>query len=165
MAWYVYKCNSRNEPHQNHYGEWRDFFNYAGAGDPISWGTTSRVPALSQLEKGDKILAFQSNRNSLMGLVEVDGWRVEDGCRYVYLRPLLRLGPDGVKVRPLKKVDERIDGMEPLKAGPVKTLYEIDASDAEYLLDKAKTRCVPIDFADLRRAIMVSKLPRKPARK
>ncbi len=157
MTWYVYKCNNRNEPHQNHYGHWRDFFDDAAAGNPRSWGTNSVVPALSILEDGDRILAYQTDDNSLMGLLEVDGWRNEDGHDYVYLRPLLRLGIDGVKVRPMKS-DPIIDDIHAFKTRQVKTLYDITPGDAEYILDAARALCTPIDFQPRKK-----KLPPKKA--
>ncbi len=95
MTCYVYKCNCRNDPHQNHYGDRRTLFDRTTDGRRCRWGTPDVVPALSQLIEGDNILAYQTDRNSLIGLVVVDGWGAEDGRQYVYLRPRIRLGQDG----------------------------------------------------------------------
>jgi hypothetical protein len=148
MKWYVYKCNSRNDPHQNHYGDWQTFFDRTSDGSCSRWGTPDVVPALSQLTEGDKILAYQTDRNSLMGLVVVDCWGVEDGCEYVYLRPCIRLGQDGVKVRPMKKVDATIAAIHAFKTNEVKTLYDIDPRDAEHILEAARDRCRPMKCDD-----------------
>ena len=147
MTCYVYKCNCRNDPHQNHYGDRRTLFDRTTDGRRCRWGTPDVVPALSQLIEGDNILAYQTDRNSLIGLVVVDGWGAEDGRQYVYLRPRIRLGQDGVKVRPMK-VDPVIDAIHAFATNEVKTLYDIDSSDAEYILNAARDRCQPIEFDD-----------------
>ena len=147
MTWYVYKVNSRNEPHQNHFGDWRTFFERTADGGRCRWGTSEIVPALSKLVEGDKILAYQTDRNSLMGFVVVDARDREDGRDYVYLRPRVRLGRNGVRVRPMK-VDPVIEAIHAFATNEVKTLYHIDSSDAEYILKVARGRCQPIDFDD-----------------
>jgi hypothetical protein len=140
MAWYVYKCNGRNEQHQNHYGDWKEFFEDTSDGKSRRWGTPDVVSALAKLEPGDKILAYQTDRNSLMGVVVVGGWDELEGRAYVSLRPIIRLGREGVQVRPMK-VDERIAEINAFKTREVKTLYDISPADAEYIIEAAKSRC------------------------
>lgn len=140
MQWYVYKCNSRNGSHQNHYGHWRDFFDEVAGGESSSWGTSAVVPALSVLEPGDRILAYQTDCNSLMGLLEVDRWQVDHGADFVFLRPLIRLGRDGVEVRPMK-TNPKIAEIHAFKTRQIKTIYDISSSDADYILDAAISRC------------------------
>jgi len=51
MAWWVYKCNSRNREYQNAYGDWDEFFD-----DPEEhWGKSEWVPELARLKMGDYI--------------------------------------------------------------------------------------------------------------
>ena len=46
MAWWVYKCNSRNREYQNAYGDWDEFFD-----DPEEhWGKSEWVPELARLK-------------------------------------------------------------------------------------------------------------------
>jgi hypothetical protein len=60
MRWWVYKCNSRQQPHQVAYGDWDDFFGDPdGVGD---WGSTEWVPPLAKLRRGDRIIAYQTDR-------------------------------------------------------------------------------------------------------
>ena len=139
MQWYVYKCNSKNRDHQNHFGDWREFFESA-KGHVHRWGTSSIVPALEELLVGDKILAYQTDLNAIMGIVQVDHWLEVDGRDYVFLRPHLRLGTDGVRVRPLKS-DERIAEIHAFKTRQIKTLYEISEDDAQYILSAAEACC------------------------
>ena len=147
MRWYVYKCNNRNDPHQNLYGDWRHFFDRTADGSSDHWGMPDYVPALSELAEGDKILAYQTDRNSLLGVAVVDKWGEEKGIRYVYLRPRIRLGDDGVKVRPMKKVDETIASIPAFKTNEIKTLYDITPEHAEHILQAAMERCRPIEFS------------------
>ncbi len=149
MTWYVYKCNSRNEPHQNHFGEWRDFFDRNPDGRPGRWGTPNVVPALRMLQEDDTIIAYQTDRNCLMGVLVVDKWDDDQGRDYVHLRPLLRLGVDGVKVRPLKS-DERIAEIDAFKTRQVKTLYDINRDDANYIVEAARKHCHAIEYGKAR---------------
>ncbi len=127
MAWWVYKCNSKGLPHQSAWGDWNDFFQ----GNDKRWGNTQWVPALGALNKGDKIIAYQTDRNELVGIVEVSQSCAVDG--YLYLQPIEIIG---VKVRPLK-TDPNIAAIPAFKPGPIKTLYEISSADAERLLKAA----------------------------
>jgi hypothetical protein len=130
MTWWVYKCNSRGHKHQNAVGDWSTFFEEA---DPERrWGNVEYVPALERLQEGDKILAYQTDRNELVGVACVTRSSERDG--YVHMTPerLIR-----VRVRPLKKADPAIDRIPALKGGPIKTIYEISPQDAELLIQAA----------------------------
>src|SRR4030067_1653020 len=138
MVWWVYKCNSRNLPHQHTYGDWRDFFSI---GKEQNWGSTDWVPALKNLAVGNHIVAYQTNRNEFVGLATVTQTAEKD--TYVYLKPLERIG---VKVRPLKKANPKIASIPALQPGPIKTIYEISDSDARRLLKAAGARyAIPLD--------------------
>jgi hypothetical protein len=129
MSWWVYKCNSRNLPHQRHFGDWDDFF---AKGIVTHWGTTEIVPALADLKRGDQILAFQSDRNELVGIAIVR--ESSEADTHVHLEPIQEVR---VKVRPLKQVDPRIAEIAAFKPGVVKTLYEIRESEVRWLLEAA----------------------------
>lgn len=66
MAWYVYKCNSQNDSHQNHFGEWRDCFDRFFDGGPGRWGTPDIVPALDKLGKKDMVILRKKSRRSFL---------------------------------------------------------------------------------------------------
>ena len=130
MFW-IYKCNSRQHPHQVAYGDWNDFFLGAKQDE---WGSTEWVPELEQAQRGDTILAYQTDRNELVGLAQVTGLRSRRKYLDLMLRPMKKIG---VKVRPLKKLDPKIAAIPALKPGPIRTLYVITASDAKRLLHAA----------------------------
>jgi hypothetical protein len=132
MAWWVYKCNSRNNSYQNAYGDWREFFDDRAAGGVIArWGLTSYVPALAELRPGDMVLAYQTDRNELVGLVRMAKRVGEE----IYFEPVEQIG---VKVRPLKKANPAIEAIPALQPGPVQTLYSISETDALRLLSDAR---------------------------
>jgi hypothetical protein len=130
--YWIYKCNSRGGEHQVAEGDWNEVFSSAGATD---WGSTEWIPQLKEAARGDLILAYQTNRNELVGLARVE--RVEKRGRYLdlYLEPVEELR---VKVRPLKQASERINQIPALQPGPIKTLYDISKIDAEWLLHAAR---------------------------
>lgn len=128
MTWWVYKCNSKGRSYQKTWGDWNDFFQ----GNDKRWGNTQWVPALEDLNKGDKIIAYQTDRNELVGIAEVTQSCAIDG--YLYLDPIETIG---VKVRPLK-ADPDIDAIPAFKPSPIKTVYEISSKHAKKLLKAAK---------------------------
>ena len=69
MNWWVYKCNSRNLPHQRHSGDWRAFFfdeNETPKTKVQHWGSTEFVPALADLARGDMVIAYQTDTKKLV---------------------------------------------------------------------------------------------------
>jgi hypothetical protein len=128
----MYKCNSLNKPHQRASGDWRDFFAEEGTG---VWGRTAWVPDLQVLQPGDRVLAYQTNRNELVGVAEVDELRPVDDGLELWLTPTERLG---AKVRPLKRADALIAKIPALAPGPVKTIYDVTPTDAVRLLRAAR---------------------------
>jgi hypothetical protein len=114
------------------HGDWSDFFAQPGVS---SWGSNEWVPALEQLTPGDMVLAYQTDRNELVGLAKVDSFRRRGRHRDLYLESLEHIG---AKVRPLKKVDPRIAAIPALQPGRIQTLYPISAADAKALLRAAR---------------------------
>jgi hypothetical protein len=136
MKWWIYKCNSRQHPDQVVYGDWRDFFD---KGRIAEWGSTEWVPALELLTRGDMVIAYQTDRNELVGLTSVHSLRRRSGYFDLFLEPLEEIG---VKVRPLKKLDPIIAAIPALQSGPIKTVYDISPSDAQALLRAAGSRYI-----------------------
>jgi hypothetical protein len=137
MAWYVYKCSSKNSV-----GPFFD--NAANSNDgTASWGSDEFVRDLRRLKLGDSILAYDRDSDSLMGHLRVVKWDTDENgwCESVYLRPKLRLGHSGVKVGPMKKADETIAEIGAFKSRRSVTLCDIEAADAKYILRAAKKRC------------------------
>jgi hypothetical protein len=130
VKYWMYKCSMSERAGQNS-GDWESVF----AGGVRLWGEPKRIPKLNDLRAGDLLLAYQSNRNELVGVARVLGFERYRGSRHVKVVPV---EPIGVKVRPLKKQDPRIGALDALRQGPVQTLYEVGKSDAEYLLRVAR---------------------------
>ena len=87
MSWWIYKCNSQNRDYQISYGDWKEFFD--GDSDE-EWGSAELIPALSELKEGDIVIAYQTNRNELVGLA-----KVRQSCEvngYLYLAPIEVIG-------------------------------------------------------------------------
>jgi hypothetical protein len=129
MAWWVYKCNSKGLPYQKAWGDWNDLFH----GDPSEhWGSSQRISALEKLKKGDMIIAYQTDRNELVGIAQVR--QPCDYDSYLYLDPIEIIG---VKVRPLRKADSKIHAIPAFKPGLIQTIYKISEADAKRLLKAA----------------------------
>jgi Protein NO VEIN, C-terminal len=130
VKYWMYKCSTSARTGQNS-GDWERVF----AGDARLWGEPSKIPTLDDLRSGHLLLAYQSNRNELVGVARVLGFERYRGSRHVKVVPVERIG---VKVRPLKKQYSRIGALGALRQGPVQTLYEVATSDAEFLLRVAR---------------------------
>jgi hypothetical protein len=130
MAWWVYKCNSRNNPY-NSGGDWREFFDVRAAGGQAArWGLLSVVPALEQLHADDMVFAYQTDRNELVGLVRM----VRVVGDEVHFEPVQQFG---VRVRPMKDQDPLLAAIPAFGPGPKQTLCPISEADAQLLLNAA----------------------------
>jgi Protein NO VEIN, C-terminal len=138
VATWVYKCNRRGTfgPER---GDWE--FVFASA-TPVAWGPPSSIPALDDLRPGDLLLCYQTDRNLLVGLARVTGFRGAGRGRRVVVQALRRIG---TKVRPLKMKDRRIGRIPALQGGRIQTIYPISTADADLLVrsaDKAATQAI-----------------------
>lgn len=133
MFW-IYKCNTQEHPYQVAVGDWDDFFR---SKRPQSWGSTEWVPALVRAQPGDVVIAYQSNRNELVGLTRVVRHKRRGKYLDLILKPLRTIR---VKVRPLKLANRSVAGIPALQPGPIRTLYEISVVDAQRLLSAAGVR-------------------------
>src|SRR6266571_4794967 len=134
MAFWIYKCNSHQHPHQVAFGDWDEFFARRGNGE---WGSTKIVPELAKASRGDVILAYQTDRNELVGVTRVVRLRPLGGYLDLILEPLEELR---VKVRPLKRSSRAIARIPALQPGPIRTLYTLSSSEADRLLRAARAR-------------------------
>ena len=135
MSFWIYKCNSKRAEYQNAYGDWEEVF--SGPGEQ-SWGSTEYMRNLVELrdriKPGDIIIAMQTNRNELVGLANVVGFKKRNGFDELFLEPLTRIGE---KVLPLKKRNPAVARIPALQGGPIRSIYEITDKDAKVLLVEA----------------------------
>jgi hypothetical protein len=127
MAYWMYKCNSSRPPSWVYRGDWLDFFADPYGGE---WGSSKFVPDLARPRPGDTIIAYQTNRNELVGLATVVRHRQQD----LILKPVETIG---AKIRPLK-ASSAIARIPALQGGRVATLYSISTGDARRLLRAAR---------------------------
>lgn len=132
MRYYIYKCNSRGPDYAPQYGDWNHVFE---RNKPTPWGRVTAHPEFGSLRAGVRLIAQQSDRNELVGVAEVVGFRGRGRDRVLMVRPIERLG---VRIRPLKQADARIAAIPALQGGPIQTLYSITTSDAKYYLRAAR---------------------------
>lgn len=131
MAYWVYKNNSRNAPHQVSSGDWAVFFQNNKADE---WGSTEWIADVLRLAPGDHVLAYQTDRNELVGLAKVVRLGRRGRYRDAILKPVEVIG---AKVRPLK-ADPRIRDIPALQGGPIHSIYDITKSDALALIAAAR---------------------------
>ena len=131
MNCWIYKCNSRGREHQVTWGDWDHFFSGQTKGE---WGSTEWVPELAKAQRGDMVLAYQTDRNELVGVVEVVELRRRGPYEDLILRPHEELRR---KVRPLKKQSSAVARIPALQPGPIQTLYPISEADFDRLLRAA----------------------------
>lgn len=139
MQWWVYKCNSKNNDYQSAFGDWADFFSEY---EESEWGSSEYVRDLHLLKKGDMVIAYQTDRNEIVGLAKVTQSCLKDG--YLRLEPTESIG---TKVRPLKKANSRINDIDALKQGPIRTIYRIENDEVELLLGETRVALLRKEFA------------------
>jgi len=121
MAWWIYKCNAKKWRGK---GDWNEF-------DPkVNWGSTRLKTQLKDLAPGDKVIAYQTDRNELVGVTKVKEFRGP----YLYLEPLEEIR---AKVRPLK-ADPKVDAIPALTRHARTTLFSMSAAEAQTLLRAAR---------------------------
>ncbi len=126
MSWWIYKCNSKRKPRHVVRGDWNDYFD-----DPaIEWGSTRRIPQLKDLSQGDMVIAYQTDRKELVGVVKVRKAPVP----HLFLKPVEEIR---AKVRPLK-ANPKVAAIGALMSKARKTLYPMRAAEAQTLLRAAR---------------------------
>jgi hypothetical protein len=136
MRLWVYKVNIDEE--NAAYGDWEQLFDdLVATGIPQAWGgawATNKPNDkrhFTELTSGDRILAWQSNRQVAVGLLEVD--RVENGGDDVFLKMLERF-TQPVPINKLKKVHPGLRDVSAFKQGHAGTLYATSSDEAALLL-------------------------------
>ena len=134
MSFWVYKCNDTDHPDQVVHGDWE---HVSGARKPVEWGSTEYSSDLKKLAIGDLLIAYQTERNEVVGLAEVVQFKPFGQYQRLYVQAVERFG---VLLRPLKKIDARIRAMDAFKAGPIRTIYPITTSEAWHLIAVIKAQ-------------------------
>jgi hypothetical protein len=130
-AFWIYKCNGKDRDYQRAFGDWAEVFESTKA---QWWGTTKIVPELARAAVGDTILAYQTDRNELVGIARVVAWKRQGQYNRLVLKPTRTIG---VRVRALKEANARVARIPALQPGPIRTLYPISPRDARTLLKAA----------------------------
>ncbi len=131
MPFWIYKCNGKDRDYQRTYGDWAEVFERTEA---QWWGTTKVVPELANASVGDTVLAYQTDRNELVGIARVVAWKRQGQYKRLVLKPIRTIG---VRVRALKEANARVAQIPALQPGPIRTLYPISGADARALLKAA----------------------------
>jgi hypothetical protein len=129
MTWWVYKCNSQKSENRRVSGDWDDFFEGSGG----EWGSKKKIPDLARLRQGDQVIAYQTDRNEIVGLTSVRQSCDTDG--YLYLDPIGRCRANTVSS--LKNEYSAIDAIKAFRRGSQRAIRHISESEASLLLDKS----------------------------
>ncbi len=132
MNFWVYKCNARQPSYAQSWGDWWvDVFQPGGA---RTWGETT-LKGVDQIRVGDVLLAYQTDRNELVGTAEMIGFKRAGRERRIVIAPTETIR---AKVRPLKR-DPRIKALSAFAPiGDIRTAYAIDRDDALHVLRAAR---------------------------
>jgi hypothetical protein len=132
MNYWVYKCNSRAPDYAGSWGDWWE--HVFEPGGERAWGLTT-LKGVGDVRIGDVLLAYQTDRNELVGTARVTGFEPDGTNRRIVIVPteIIR-----AKVRPLKR-DPRIRAVAAFAPiGDIRTVYAIDREDALYVLRAAR---------------------------
>ena len=98
------------------------------------WGSTEWVKALGKAQPGDPMLAYQTDRNELVGLAKLVTLKPRGEYHDLILKPLKRIG---VKFPSLKELDGKIAEIPAFQPSWPKTLYPVDHSNVQRLFRTA----------------------------
>lgn len=118
MSYWIYKCNVRARSYARAWGDWWE--HVFKPGGKRAWGLTT-LKGVESVRVGDVLLAYQTDRNELVGTVRVTGFEPDGAERRIVIVPteIIR-----AKVRPLKR-DPRIRALSALAPGDIRTAYPI----------------------------------------
>jgi predicted Zn-ribbon and HTH transcriptional regulator len=131
MSYWVYKCNARGPSYAGSWGDWwKHVFEPGGTRE---WGVLT-LKGVDRIKVGDVLLAYQTDRNELVGTAEMVGFKHKGADRRIVIRPteIIR-----TKILPLK-ADPKIAKLSAFAPGDIRTAYEISPADAVYLLRAAR---------------------------
>ncbi|MGB9623809.1 MAG: protein NO VEIN domain-containing protein [Phycisphaerae bacterium] len=134
---WVYKCNARGQWAS---GDWALFFDDPDSGE---WGNTrdhihnpaARKIAREEMQRGDLVLAYQTDRRTAIGLCEVVKLKKDaDGEVTIFLKPLERF-PEPVPIHDMKRSNPGLREVRALRPAVVQALYETSPEEARTLLE------------------------------
>ena len=137
---WVYKC--KNDPGTDNvaYGDWASVFKQPWR--KVAWGGAwatakpdGKVIFDDEVEKGDLILAWQTDKARAVGLCEVAGWKPSQvEGRDLLLMPVEKFDPP-VRLHELKRTSHpKLATVAALRPGNVATIYRTTTSEARLLL-------------------------------
>jgi predicted RNA-binding protein with PUA-like domain len=130
---WVYKCNSGSSAQ----GDWERFFEDGGAGE---WGGTEYIRNASsthivreELSPGDLVLAWQSDRQSALGLCRVTKLKHEQNEVWIILDTVCRFD-NPVKLLSFKKQSRALRNGLAFVQGRQETIYPTTPEEANEIL-------------------------------
>lgn len=139
---WVYKCNAQNHEYQIAWGDWDDFFVGPQPGEWGGSGTIGSARSLdilwNEMQRGDLVLCWQTDRKRAVGLCRVDDLKDYSDAgvphRDMWLELVGEPFSPPVALHELKKHDRKLASVGALKPGYISTLYETTAAEADVLL-------------------------------
>ena len=132
MKYWVYKCNARGPDYARSWGDW--WGHVFKPGGERTWGLTT-LKGVEAVRIGDVLLAYQTDRNELVGTARVTGFEPDGKDRRIVIVPTEVIR---TKMRPLKR-DPRIEAVAAFAPiGDIRTVYAIDHEDALHVLRAAR---------------------------
>ena len=141
---WVYKC--KNDPGTQNlaYGNWSTVFKRPWKNTP--WGGAwvtgkpdGKIIFDDDIQKGDLVVAWQTDKGHAVGLCEVVGWKASkvDG-RDLVLLPVEEFDPP-VRLHDLKRTTHpKLATVSALKPGNVATIYRTSRSEARLILQACR---------------------------
>ena len=140
MNLWVYKVRNDPDTEYNAYGDWESVFaepwrDHAWGGAWASSRADDKRIFDDEIERGDLVLAWQSDLSAAIGLCEVTGSQPSEhyGLDLV-LRPVERFSAP-VKLHVLKRTTHpELQKVQALKQGLIRTIYPTSSKEARLLL-------------------------------
>ena len=136
---WVYKNNARGGDHQKAVGDFCDVFKKIGVvhewGGKWAFGARSRNYMDGDVEVGDSVICYQTDKRAIVGLAEVAKLTYGDDAR-LWLRSVKRMPGTGVRIHELKRQGGTYAPLAKMQAwqqGVISSLYPLDASEARFM--------------------------------
>ncbi len=147
MSYWVYKVNSKEshaEYNKRAFGDWQSVFD---SGEEMEWGGTWATGDANSLrflreemQEGDIIFAYQTDKSAIMGLCVVKDFMVYDDdedARDLWLQAKERFRKPFPVLR-VKKEDRRLANIRAFQHNSLGTLHALTDSDAQALLNACR---------------------------
>ena len=145
---WVYKCNSK--PANNGraaYGDWEDLFDLPSSQQPVEWGgswATNREYQKrvfkEEVEIGDLILAYQTDRQAGIGLTKVVNITVDGDENCLWLTAIDRFRKPAKYHQMKRTTHPHLKEVAAFKSGPVETIAGTSRQEAYWLLEASGSR-------------------------